>query len=434
MRAWSLAVSLAVGVPCGLVSCSSPNSTTKQVSTASGGQSVVGGGEASGGTNAVPAPTTGDTGPMLEVDPNAGMMDAGTEAPVDPGICDDLSIQTYELVPTVLLLVDTSSSMFDERAKLWDPLFKALMDPTSGVIAKLQGKVRFGFTSYKSVTRPAGTTTCPVLESTDLKINNFDTIKAKYTEVGVTPTSDYKWETPTGASVAAVAKTLADFQPDPSGPKFILLVTDGDPDTCAVRDPQCGQDDSIKAVQDAYAAGIGTFVIGIGDILNSSATNMRVGVAHLQDVANAGAGQPVAPNTLEYTYSACVKDTGLSATYAADVMSAGTAPYYTVSAADATTAQNQLAAAIEASLTQTRSCTFNMDAQVVGDASLGTLTLDGNALTFGDPNGWVLGTDLTSVTINGTACEGWKKSGGKINVVFPCKLVPVIPKPVKPPT
>jgi hypothetical protein len=432
MRAWSLGVSLAVGVAGLGCSAGSPGSTigAKQVGTA--GTGVASGGQAAGGSPTV-LPTDTGGGPTLVV-PETGGMDMGGTAPVDPGICDDLSIQTYELVPTVLLLVDTSSSMFEQRAKLWDPLFNALMDPTNGVIAKLQGKVRFGFTSYKSITRPAGTTTCPVLESTDLKINNFDTIKAKYTEVGMTPTSDYKWETPTGSSVAAVAKTLAEFQPDPPGPKFILLVTDGDPDTCAVRDPQCGQDDSIKAVQDAYAAGIGTFVIGIGDILTSSDQNMRVGVRHLQDVANAGAGLPVAPNSLEYTYSQCVMNTGLSATYAADEASAGKAPYYTVSAADGTTAQTQLGAAIEASLNQTRSCTFNMDAQVNGDASLGTLTMDGNALPFGDPNGWVLGADLTSVTLNGTACDSWKTKGGKINVVFPCKLVPVVPKPVKPPT
>lgn len=436
MRAWFVTVSLAVAAYPALIGCSAgggtgstslakPGSTAGSTSLAGSGPVV---GNSAGGSG-----TAGGTGPALVVDPTTSMMDPAPEAPVDPGICDDLSIQTYELVPTVVVLVDTSSSMFDARAKLWDPLFNALMDPTAGVIAKLQSKVRFGFTSYKSVTRPAGTTTCPVLESTDLKINNYDTIKAKYTEVGTTPTTDFKWETPTGASVAEVAKSLAAFQPDPPGPKFILLVTDGDPDTCAVRDPQCGQDDSIKAVQDAYAAGIGTFVIGIGDILNSSGSNMRVGVAHLQDVANAGAGQPVAPNTQEYLYSQCVAGAGLTATYAADVASAGKAPYYTVSAADGKTAQTQLASAIEASLAQTRSCTFNMDAQVKGDASLGTLTLDGNPLPYGDPNGWTLGADLTSVTISGTACDGWKKNGGKINVVFPCKLVPVVPKPIKPP-
>ena len=354
-------------------------------------------------------------------------------APVDPGVCDDLTIQTYEAVPTVLLLVDTSGSMFDQRAKLWDPLFNALMDPTTGVVAKLQSKVRFGFTSYKSVTRPAGTTTCPVLVSTDLKINNYDTIKAQYEAAGVTPTTDYKWETPTGPSVAAVAKTLSDFQPDPPGPKFILLVTDGDPDTCTVKDPQCGQDETIKAVQDAYAAGIGTFVIGIGDILTSVTSGTRVGKDTLQDMANAGVGKPVAANSLEYTYSQCIQGTGLTATYATAAETPGTSPYYTVSAADGTMAQAQIGDAIIASLAQTRSCTFNMDAQVNGDASLGTLTLDGNALPFGDANGWSLGTDLISVTLNGTACDAWKKNGGKVNVIFPCKLVPVVHVPVKPP-
>jgi hypothetical protein len=274
------------------------------------------------------------TGPVLTVTPSGGT-DPDPEAPVDPGVCDDLSIQTYEAVPTVLLLVDTSKSMFDERAKLWDPLFKALMDPTTGVVAKLQSKVRFGFASYKSVTRPSGEATCPILVNTDLKIDNYQTIQTQYAAAGVTPTTDFKWETPTGASVAAVAKTLGAFQPDPPGPKFLLLVTDGDPDTCAVRDPQCGQDDSIKAVQDAYAAGIGTFVIGIGDILTSTNNSMRVGKDHLQDIANAGKGLPVAANSLEYTYSACVKDTGLTATYATAAETPGTAPYYTVSAADA---------------------------------------------------------------------------------------------------
>jgi hypothetical protein len=367
------------------------------------------------------------------VNPAVGGTEPDPEAPVDPGVCDDLSIQTYEAVPTVLLLVDTSSSMFEQRAKLWDPLYNALMDPTTGVVAKLRSKVRFGFASYKSVTRPAGEDTCPILASTDLKIDNYDTIKTQYAAAGVTPTTDYKWETPTGASVAAVAKTLAAFQPEPPGPKFILLVTDGNPDTCTVRDPQCGEDESIKAVQDAYAAGIGTFVIGIGDILTSSSGNIREGKDHLQDLANAGKGMPVAANTLEYSYSACVKDTGLSATYATADETPGMAPFYTVSAADGTMAQAQIADAIMASLAQTRSCTFNMDAQVNGDASLGTLTFNGNTLPFGDANGWTLGTDLISVTLNGTACDAWKKDGGKVNVVFPCKLVPVVHVPVRPP-
>lgn len=431
MRGSVLGLSLSVWVAFGAFGCSAGkapvNGGGDRGLAGAGNAPAVAGSTAQGGAPVVSS--NGGAGNSLAVNPNDGM-DAGSDAPMEAAVCDDTSIQTYEQVPTVLLLVDTSSSMFGPaRAQLWDPLFNALMDPTNGVVAMLQHKVRFGFTSYKSVTRPTGDTTCPELLSTDLKIDNFDTIKTAYTAAGVEPTTDYKWETPTGASVAAVAKTLAAFQPDPPGPKFILLVTDGDPDTCAIRDPQCGQDDSIKAVQDAYAAGIGTFVIGIGDIVSGVGADMsmRVGKQHLQDVANAGTGQPVAPNTESYSYSQCVvANNGLTATYAATVAEGGTAPFFTVSAADGTTAQTQLASAIVSSLAQTRSCTLNMDAQVKGDPSLGTLTYNNNALPFGDPNGWALGSDLVSVTLNGTACDAWKKNGGSVNVVFPCKLVPVV--------
>ncbi|MEO6598781.1 MAG: vWA domain-containing protein [Polyangiaceae bacterium] len=432
MREWCLSLALVACGVCGVLGCSAGKAPGAGVGGRGPGTAGSSNGATGGQGGATGVTGSGGSGNELAVDPTDGQKDASSDASIDAGVCDDQSIQTYEAVPTVLLLVDTSSSMFEQRAKLWDPLFNALMDPTNGVVAKLQGKVRFGFTSYKSVTRPSGNPTCPVLIDTELKINNYDTIKAAYTAAGTTPTSDYKWETPTGASVAAVAKTLAAFSPDPPGPKFILLVTDGDPDTCAIRDPQCGQDDSIKAVQDAYAAKIGTFVIGIGDILGSTDTTMRVGKDHLQDLANAGTGQPVTPNSPEYAYQQCVTG-GLTATYATAAETPGMAPYYTVSSADGTTAQTQLAAAIIDSLAQTRSCTFNMDAQVNGDASLGTLTFNGKTLPFGDPNGWSLGADLISVSLNGAACDSWKKDGGKVNVVFPCKLVPVIHIDVPPP-
>ena len=423
MRGLALGVSLGVGVSCAVVACSgekpNPGSGIGRPGSTAGTPGVAMGG--AGGASPFPV-NRGGSGSELVVDPGGGM-DAGSDAAVDAGVCDDLSIQTYEAVPTVQLVVDTSGSMFVQRAALWDPLFKALTDPTTGVVSALQASVRFGFTSYTSPRDVSPS--CPVLINTDLKLNNFDTIKAEYTKAGVNP--DIDGNTPTGPAVAAVAKKLAEFMPDPPGPKFILLVTDGDPDTCGTPNPNCGQDESIKAIQDAYAAGIGTFVVGIGDVLTSTnQQGMRVGLQHLQDIANAGAGQPVAPNSNEYKYQPCIKNQLLAATYAASVAEGGTAKYYTVTATDGATAQTQIADAIKASLMQTRSCTFNMDAQVKGDASLGTLTFNGNNLPFGDANGWALGADLTSVTLNGTACDSWKKDGGKVNVSFPCKLVPVV--------
>lgn len=418
------------------IACSAGAGPTKQTTSSGNGGAAAGpgaGGAQTSSVSTVGIAVSTATGPMFEID--AGdPKDAADDVPVDTGTCDDLQIQTQEVVPTVLLLVDTSSSMFEPRTQLWDPLYNALMDPTNGVVAKLQSKVRFGFTSFKSVTQPVLDPTCPILQSTDFKVNNFDEINTTYTAAG-TYTGTIKWETPTGASVRAVTQTLLNFMPVPTGPKFILLVTDGNPDSCKVRDPQCGEDESIKAVQDAYTAGIGTFVIGIGDILtDNSGCVGRCGVDHLKDLANAGTGMPVAPNSMEYAYSQCVGDpTKLTATYAATVADQGTAVPATVSATDAAAGQTQLVNAITAALAQTRDCTFQMNAKITGDASLGTLDVNGNKLTFGDANGWQLGADLASVTLSGTACTDWKANGGMLHVSFPCKLVPVVPLPPIPP-
>lgn len=422
MRGLSLGLSLGLSVTCGLLGCSSEKSPGAGIATrppATGGSSN----GASGGNAGTVVVATAGSGAGLAVSTD-DIKDAGPDAPVEAGTCDDLTIQTYEPVPTVQIVVDTSGSMFQPKDKIWDPLFKALMDP-NGVVSTLQGKVRFGFTSYTSTTNVS--TTCPILVDSDgdPKLNNLDAIQTKYSSVAVAP--DLNGNTPTGPAIAAVTKKLMAFQPDPPGPKFILLVTDGDPDTCKIFNPNCGQDESIKAVQDAYTAGIGTFVIGIGEITNEDKCDksMRTCKLHLQDLANAGAGQPVAPNTQNYMYSNCIDHGAVAASYAATVEEGGTAPFYMVSSTDSTTAQKQISDAILASLAQTRSCSFNMDAAVKGDASLGTLTFNDNKLPFGDPNGWSLGADLTSVSLAGTACETWKKSGGKVNVNFPCKLVPV---------
>ena len=63
--------------------------------------------------------------------------------------------------------------------------------------------------------------------------------------------------------------------------RILVLATDGEPDTCEQPKPNEGQQESIDAAAHAYANGIPVYVIGIGD---------DVGMEHLQDVANAGAG------------------------------------------------------------------------------------------------------------------------------------------------
>jgi hypothetical protein len=123
------------------------------------------------------------------------------------------------------------------------------------------------------------------------------------------------WETPTGHALKRVAVTLSAFNPDPAGRKYIFLLTDGNPNTCRVGDPQCGQDLSVKAAQDARVLGITTLILGFGDVVmaNTGCTPayMPCGERHLQDMANAGTARPVETPPADYWYQPCaIAETG----------------------------------------------------------------------------------------------------------------------------
>jgi len=335
------------------------------------------------------------------------------------GCNDKTAVGSKPVTPTVVIVVDNSSSMFEPRDMLWDPLFNALMDRASGVVYPMQDKVRFGFASYKGVSpgKPEGDPACATITKVPIGINNYDSIYDVYSDLGTVPLG--KWETPTAHALNVVIKDLqADVQ-DPPGPKFILLVTDGDPDTCAVPNQQCGQDLSIKAVQDAKAAGIGTLVIGVGDIIGPGCdTNAtRCGQQHLQDLANAGQGLPVEPPPASYQYQQCVAQAGgaLKSTYA-EKAGGGAAQFF------AAKGPAELKTALSGLLNGVASCTFDLDATVSGEPSFGTVLLGSQRLTYNDPNGWRL-DNMHQVTIQGAACDLFKVSGDPIAISFPCEQV-----------
>jgi hypothetical protein len=341
------------------------------------------------------------------------------------GGCNDLSIVTKEVTPTVLLLVDNSSSMFEPRTELWDPLYNALMKPTDGIVASLQDKVRFGFTSYRG-SSTASDPACPSMFEVDYKLGNFTDIDTLYKKQGAEYVQGLKWETPTGAAIKKAAEKLAAYVADPPGPKYIVLVTDGNPNTCAALDPQCGSDESIKAVQDAQAAGIGTFAVGIGGILVAANSGCepawgRCGALHLQDLANAGQGLPVQAPPDQLKYQACTPTQMLAATYAGAAETPGAAPYYT--AANPT----ELETALRGLLNSVASCTYDMDATVVGNAALGTVKVNGTDVPYNDPNGWKLEDNKVQITLQGATCDTFKSMpGSELKVTFPCKVA--VPK------
>jgi hypothetical protein len=302
----------------------------------------------------------------------------------------------------------------------WDVLKKALLDPERGLIKANERDFRFGLVTYTGLAKAPS---CPALEKVRIALGNFAAIDAAYGPA--TPPKDNgsqdKGETPTGESIAAVTAELDAFAED--GPKHIVLATDGEPDTCPgtctsgncspadrpgwPRDPNCGHDRSIAAVQAAFGKGIKTYVIGIGN---------DVGAEHLQALANAGAGFPVVlgqqGNWLE---SSCnLPPSSWKGKY---VKTAGgadmTAKFWKPNDAAG------LAADLRAILGGVRSCKYTLNGTVnLRQAPSGRVSIDGKPLTYDDPNGWRMSTE-TELELLGAACTALQSSD-KLEVGFPC--------------
>jgi hypothetical protein len=401
------------------------------------------GGSATGGSSGAGATSTGGSsagtgsGGVAGAGavPSAGAAGAGGQV-----ACQDLTVVPTELVPTVMIVVDNSSSMYEPRDQLWDALYAALMNPTTGAVKSLEAKVRFGFASYRGVDNqsvPETDNACAEIERVGTvmqatvapALNNHAAIDTVYQALGVQgrEPNNSQWETPTGHAINRIAATLRDFDPEPPGPKYILLVTDGNPNTCMIGDPQCGQDVSVKAVQDAFAAGVGTIPLGIGDIVTNNAgctpTQMRCGTAHLQDIVNAGMGLAVEPPPTDYWYQSCAVQAsgGTSpgtplATYAAVGMGSTTnAP---LTASNPTEIRTKLTTL----LTNVVSCTIQLDATVsaTADPSLARISVGGTAVPYDTADGWVLESTRNAITLQGASCSTFR-AGAAVNVVFPCQ-------------
>jgi hypothetical protein len=220
---------------------------------------------------------------------------------------------------------------------------------------------------------------CPILSSVDISIGNFADVSALLSSSS--PTGD----TPTAESMAAISAELQAFAED--GPKSIILATDGDPDTC--EDPDANDDEaskaqSVAAVAAAHAAGIATHIISVGDEVTAS---------HLKALAVAGAGG----------------DSGAEAYTALDT--------------------EALVNALDEIIGTVRTCDFTLQGTVAaGDAARGTVLLDGEALVFGDANGWVM-PDENTVRLQGEACEAAQADDATgISMSFPCDAIEIIPR------
>jgi hypothetical protein len=304
----------------------------------------------------------------------AGDGDGGTASTTsnDTDACPLLDLILVPQTPTLVLLVDQSASMEQDFGgdTRWNVITDVLIDPNTGIVPQFASTIRLGLTLYSSMNGSLDGVECPLLTEVPPALDNagpIDMMMSMSVPIG---------DTPTGESLDVVWQDLAAL--DVPGRKYIVLATDGEPDTCAEPNPQNGQPQSLAAAQAAFAAGIETFIISVGE---------EVSDAHLQEMANAGQGvQPGDPD----------------------------APFYL--ALD----QAALLDAFQQILAGVRTCQLDLDVPLTAeDAQTCTVEVNGAAVPLDDPNGWQLNT-ATEIELLGTACEALQSGTSSVQMECAC--------------
>jgi hypothetical protein len=296
--------------------------------------------------------------------------------------CESVSLTLDELRPAVTLLVDQSGSMRsryptrESEQTRWQVVGQALLDPMAGVVPTLQQSIQFGLVFYTSHNGFMGGA-CPIFNEVRSATGNYEAIRALYDSLY--PDDD----TPTGAAVQKVTRDIQ--MADRHGPEVILLVTDGDPDTCAQPDPQDGQAEAVNAVAAAHAAGIDFYVLGVSSDISDE---------KLQQLANAGQGKAI------------------DARWGVDADAAQ--PFQASASVAGLTSQ------LREILARVPLCQVALDREVsVDELSAGNVVLDGQPLSYGSSDGFVL-EDSRHLRIQGKACDTLRAAGKRLSVRISC--------------
>jgi hypothetical protein len=429
LATFGLGLALALGCAAG----------TKPNVTGGGGQNPIAG---IGGTGGKVGPITGLGGGLGL----AGTIGSGGANP-DAKSCMEYAVQFKAKTPTVVILVDRSTSMFpclgsSDLKKIcpqhentsWERLHASMLQ----VVDTLQADVRFGFVSYTGV---AGKT-CPMLNKVAPALNNKAAIEALYASLPW-PTDTDKWETPTAQSLTSVGADLMADTTD--GDKYILLATDGAPDYCDDGNSLCPPDAVVGNLQTLKAAGITTIVFGLQSAVNDLPTTT------LQAFANAGAGEATLPPLRNMTnatvndfWDQCNADAHWKAEIVAkfpecmDSANFNTCRGKTVGTYDTTKGpakpfvpdakdQTMLVAQLSSALAGVKSCSFDLGGHVMVNTQRlneAVIKIDGTVIPL-DPNngnGWNMSTP-TQLELHGGACDTWRGTGTDIHFGFPCDII-----------
>jgi hypothetical protein len=296
--------------------------------------------------------------------------------------CEAVKVGFDELRPALTLLVDQSLSMrfgYPDRQSpvtRWSLIGDALFEPTFGVVKQFEASVQFGIAFFTSPIRETGDL-CPIMRQVPARARNYQPLNTLYRSLapeGHTPTGD------------ALQQLVTELLAVPSrGPRSILLVTDGDPDTCQQPDPDEGLPQAVAAAQRAFESGIPLYVLGISN---------DIAGGNLQQLANAGQGRR--PESV----------------WGVDADAAQ--PF------QATVNVQGLTAQLVEVLNSIPLCEVSLQRDVApSELDSSQVLLDGQALSPSEVDGFTL-KDSRHLTIVGKACDAIKAGGRGLSVRISC--------------
>jgi hypothetical protein len=235
------------------------------------------------------------------------------------------------------------------------------------VLASSPASVQWGLKFFSS---PGGKTACTVNPGVDVAV---PATPARI-QAAIAATSPAN-QTPTTAAISAAVTYLGTL--NDGWPHYILLATDGEPNC----DPGTSSDVTDASIQDtatviatAAAAGIKTYVIGIGPSPGS-----------LTQFAQNG----------------------------------GTTDYYPATSPD------QLTTALSSIVVAVASCTFTMATVPPDPSNLGVYLDHATKVPLDPSDGYSLSPDNMTVTLNGSYCDGLKNGTYQVvEVYFGCGAPP----------
>lgn len=296
------------------------------------------------------------TGPIVEPPPPPPAEDAG------PEVCARAEVTTSPVTPTVWLIVDGSTSMnleFDGGTSRWAALRETIVDPRTGVVAQLQAAVKFGLVLYSGAND-----TCTEVRVLEPQLMALDAITAFY------PTQVLGGGTPTDR---ALERTLKLLDPAATEPQFVVLATDGQPNSgCANTSKPTDPEAEARVVALAQNAPLDVISLAGND------SGLR---AHLEAVA------------------AVTRDKR--------------APYTPSTSA-------RLVQAFQ-DIVGTASCVLELDGSVrAGEECSGEVTLNGRKLECGTDYVFQGNNELV---LSGAACQEYSRTKSQVSAVFPCGTI-----------